>query len=292
MRVRPSSRLHRIPRRIAKRLERRIARVLRSVGLRKLPDGVRPCDDRAAQREGLIEMIPEGATTLEIGPFDNPVIRRPGTRYFDVLDREGLMARQERLGRKPREAPEIDYVSPTGDLSVIDARFDYVVSCHCIEHQPDLVRHLQGVGNLLEPGGRYLLIVPDKRYCFDALIAPSTIAGVLQAHHEGRRVHSLASVIEHRVLTTHNWPYDHWDGYDIYPGHASDPTPAVRAALDEYAAAGGAYIDVHAWQFTPMSLMRILRILRELGLSPFTPEFVCDTPFPTFEFTACLRNDP
>ena len=93
-----------------------------------------------------------------------------------------------------------------------------VFSSHCIEHQPDLVRHLQEVANLLEPDGAYFLLIPNKLYCFDHFIAETSVADVMLAHHLGHRVHTLASVIEHRALTTHNDPSRHWLG-----DHA-DPT--------------------------------------------------------------------
>ncbi len=49
--------------------------------------------------------------------------------------------------------PKIEYLSPTGDLTIVNRRFHAVLSSHCIEHQPDLIRHLQHVAALLDPGG-------------------------------------------------------------------------------------------------------------------------------------------
>lgn len=148
-------------------------------------------------REDFVRLIPANADSLEIGPFYNPLLRGSHTRYFDVMDKAALEARSRAIGAHNAVAPEIDFISPIGDLSIVDADFDYILSSHCIEHQPDLVEHLQQVSRLLRPGGRYFLLVPDKRFCFDALLAESTIADVLDAHHAQRKVHALKSVVEH-----------------------------------------------------------------------------------------------
>lgn len=200
---------------------------------------------------------------LEIGPFDQPLLRGANVQYFDVLDRQGLLDRAKRLGTRGGEPPEhIHFVSETGDLSIVDRTFDVVLSSHVVEHQPDLVAHLQSVARCLRPGGAYLLLVPDHRYCFDHFLPPSTIADVLDAHYSKRTIHSLRSQIEHAALTTHNNTERHWAGE-----HGTPPRVAERAreALLRYRAEPHVYIDVHSWSFTPASFDDLLRTLRELG---------------------------
>jgi SAM-dependent methyltransferase len=124
-------------------------------------------------REDFAALIPKSATALEIGPFCHPLLGGPKVSYFDVLSQEALVARACLHGLDSSTVPYIDYISPTGELSSVDRRFDVVISSHCLEHQPDLVRHLQEVGQLLFPGGDYFLLVPDKRYCFDHFIPPA-----------------------------------------------------------------------------------------------------------------------
>ena len=102
----------------------------------------------------------------------------------------------------PDAVPYIHHVLGPQGLDGFTEEFDAVLSSHCIEHQPDLVHHLQQVQHKLKnDGGRYFILIPDKRYCFDKHIAPSTIAEVVQAHEEHRTVHTLRSVIEHLSLT-------------------------------------------------------------------------------------------
>jgi SAM-dependent methyltransferase len=245
-----------------------------------------------AVREGLIGEVRRQPSVLEIGPFCNPVVRGRNVAYFDVLDREALRARAVAIGQDPAGVPAIDFVAPDGDLSGIGRRFAAVISAHCIEHQPDLVRHLTQVATLLEPGGHYFLIVPDRRYCFDHFLADSTLAGVLAAHREGRRVHRLESVIEHRALTTHNWVDRHWAGDHLDPAYHATIVARARGAIAEFEAAQGAYVDVHAWQFTPASFRALIGQLHQGGWSPLAPLRVYETPRGRNEFTAILASGP
>lgn len=237
-----------------------------------------------ALRENLLLFIPDDCSLLEIGPFNQPLKRGAKVEYLDVLDAEHLRVRAAHTGRDPAGVPET--IHHVGDLDVVDRRYDAVLSSHAIEHQPDLVRHLQQVERILDPGGSYFLIVPDKRFCFDHFIPESTIADVLQAHHEKRRTHTLKSVIEHRALTVHNQHQRHWAGEHGNPGR--NRTERVRAALAEYEAAAGGYIDVHAWYFTPQSFRSIVATLGELGLIGLEVAGVYDTARDRNEFCAIL----
>ena len=167
---------------------------------------------RIDNRTAFFALVGAEGTVLEIGPLANPSVRGANVQYFDVLGTEALRAKARASQQNPDRCPHIDYVSATGDLSVIDARFDAVVSSHAIEHQPDLVRHLSGVARILKPGGRYFLAAPDKRYCLDHFVAESTIADVLGAYVREARLHDAASIIRHFVGITHNDSYRHWRG--------------------------------------------------------------------------------
>jgi SAM-dependent methyltransferase len=152
------------------------------------------------------------------------LISGAGFEYADVAARDKLQRRAVSKGIDPNRIPEIDWVVEPNRLSMIPGHFDSVLSSHAIEHQPDLVAHLNEVADLLVDGGRYFILIPDHRYCFDHYLAPSTIAEVLQAREERRSSHILRSLIEHRVLTTHNKPVLHWAGE-----HGSRPTGADLA---------------------------------------------------------------
>ena len=242
-----------------------------------------------ALRENLIALIGDGRSVLEIGPFCDPLLRGPSIAYLDILDAEQLRARAVKIGRDPAGCPAwIDYV---GGLEQVRRRFDALISSHAIEHQPDLVHHLGQAERVLTPDGCFCLIIPDKRYCFDHYIPESSIADVLQAHREQRRVHSLASVIEHAALTTHNDPQRHWAG-DHGPAAPANRIARVQRAITDYDAGAGRYIDVHAWYFTPDSFGSIIEGLGALGLTGFELAGLYDPARGRNEFCAVLRLNP
>jgi SAM-dependent methyltransferase len=239
-----------------------------------------------ALRENLLLFIEDDISLLEIGPFCRPLKRGPRVEYLDVLDAAQLRARAVEVGADPAGVPGV--IHHVGDLDIVDRTYDAVLSSHAIEHQPDLVRHLQQVERILNPGGGYFLIIPDKRFCFDHFIAESTIADVLQAHREQRRTHPLKSVIEHRVLTVHNDHRRHWQGQHGNPER--DRTARVKAAIEEYEAADGGYIDVHAWYLTPPTFRSIVTTLRELGLIGLEIAGIYHTARDRNEFCAILKR--
>lgn len=242
----------------------------------------------ALRNRGAFANFAAQGEALEIGPFTNPMLRGPKISYFDVLDSAGLRERAARLNRPFEAVPtKIDFVSPTGDLDIVDRKFDAVFSSHCIEHQPDLIRHLLAVGRLLRPGGRYFLLIPDHRYCFDHFMRPSTIADVLDAHYAQRRIHSLRSQVEHHALTTHNDASRHWRG-----DHGKTEKVGERAlqALVAFRADSDAYVDVHAWYFTPTSFEELIGILCQLKHSTLRVERVYPTLENENEFWAVLES--
>jgi SAM-dependent methyltransferase len=239
-------------------------------------------------RSQFLASIPRQGAILEIGPFTNPGLRGPTVRYFDVLNKVDLLARaqyENYLISDPNNVPEMDYVSPVGDLSIIPDQFPVIYSSHCIEHQPDLITHLQRVEALLTPSGRYFLTIPDKRFCFDASIAESDLAIVIEAHHQNQKVHSLANIIRYFALTTHNDPKRHWLKRNGSPTSVVENT---RSALDSFDKAEGNYIDVHAWRFTPSSFQTIIEQLGRLNYINLRVEQVYPTPPGSNEFYAVL----
>lgn len=262
---------------IARSIARRVVRRVGSQVGHEVPD-----------RNAFVRLINPSLRVLEIGPFANPMLRGANVDHLDVLPADGLRERARTLGMDPGGVPDIRWVSTGGDLDCVTERYDAVVSSHAVEHQPDLVRHLQQVEQVLNPGGRYYLLVPDHRYCFDHFLVPSTTAQVIGAHVEGRRAHTAASVIEHRALTTHNDPVRHWAGDHGDP--ADRRAQRIAGALQEISDAAGGYIDVHAWYFTPPSFRRIVDDLRECGLTGFTVQRLFPTRPNANEFWCILQS--
>jgi hypothetical protein len=240
-------------------------------------------------RGGFVQLIAEARSVLEIGPMAAPVMRGPNVKYFDVLDTQAMKTKAAHHGLDVSQCPEIHYVSETGDLSVVTQPFEAVASSHAIEHQPDLIAHCLQVARILEPRGRYFLIVPDKRYCFDHFVAESSIADVIDAHERQKRFHDASSIIELIAMGTHNDPVRHWKGDHGEP-HFKRAPRKIREAVELFRAHPSSYLDTHAWQFTPASFKEIASLLFELQMVPFRPVRVFETAFATLEFCAILEK--
>jgi hypothetical protein len=225
----------------------------------------------AISRAKLRTMIP--ADALEIGPFDVPFLSGPTVEYFDILDQAHLRQRAVELSRNPDGCPYVHY---TGKLADIPRRFAAVFSAHAIEHQPDLIGHLEDVKRLLQPQGAYYLIIPDKRFCFDHYLPESTFDDVQEGR--GRTRPTEQAIVAHRLSTTHNISPLHWLGIH---GKPNNDTSAASADLSAWAK--GEHIDVHQWIFTPESFRAIVE---RLGIFPAVT--VHDTPFGDLEFAAVL----
>lgn len=245
---------------------------------------------RPIPRETLYRRAALGARVLEIGPFDAPALHGVNVRYFDVLDQDGLRKRAADHGRNPAGCPVIDFVSSTGDLGVVNERFDSVLSVHVLEHQPDLIRHLNAVADILVPGGSYYLVLPDKRYCFDHYIPETQTNDVWAAHLEGRQVHGARAILNHRLCLTHNRPFKHWLGVHGPDPRKSPRRDATEALKDCAAASSGAYVDVHAWFFTPQGFRSVLQELHDRGLCSLRVAAVHATAFGSLEFCAVLTR--
>lgn len=229
----------------------------------------RPCH-ALCTREAATGHI-KGKRVLEIGPFCFPSLQGPLVKYFDVLDKEQIIDRATSHNLNPEAAPDIDFVSPVGDLGVIDEKFESVFSAHVIEHQPDLVSHLKKVSRLLDAGGQYVMVIPDRRFCFDAEIPASTFADVLLAHEEKHVFHTIKSLVNHRAFVTHNDTAQHWTrNRKKISGIAKLPIAQMQAALAEYRQSGNTYLDAHAWQFEPLSFAQIVRGLLQMQLIEFS----------------------
>lgn len=244
----------------------------------------------AMPRPNFIKLIPNHLSALEIGPGHAPLLRGANVKYFDVIDAGKLRQRAIDTNGNPNDVPEhIHFCSPTSDMSVIDQKFDVVVSSHVIEHQPDLVTHLKEIERVLVDGGAYYILCPNRALIFDAYLPDSDICDVLEAYYQQRKVHTLRTLLKYFALTRYINSLEQWLHVPPKP-----PLEAhrIRHALDTWRASEGAYIDAHAWQFTPDTFREIINMLGELELIGLQPTRVYDTVFGWGEFAAILTKTP
>jgi hypothetical protein len=242
----------------------------------------------AAWRNVLIDVVHKEQAVLEIGPFANPAISGSHVRYLDAYDTEELIKRCKWHDLDASRVPQIDYVSPRGTFEMIDRKFSAAFGSHSIEHQPDFVRHLQNVSSILEDGGRYYIISPDKRFCFDHFRSETTVADVVAAYLLNVVNHLPRTFATHALLVTHNDPVRHWAGDHGEPSYKTENTLRLEQIVDMIECEN--YVDSHAWQNTPKSFHEITSTLFKHGLIDLYPERVYHTPRNMFEFMVVLRK--
>lgn len=241
-----------------------------------------------AGRDDFAALLGPGLDVLEIGPLLTPMVKGPRVRYFELFDKPQLIALANARGIGTDRIPDIHYVSATADLSIVNDRFDAVLTSHVVEHQPDFLGHLASIRRLLRPGGLYFSLIPDKRFCFDHFMPPSSVAEFLEAHHARRTRHTLRSQINYAAFRTHNDVVRHWAGdHGAQAPMAHEITTTIAQTMR--AEDRGEYQDVHAWYFEPESFGQAMNLLHELGYSEFRPLRLYPTLLNCNEFWAVLQ---
>jgi len=115
------------------------------------------CSAPIGGRAAFFKMLPDinKVKALEVAPWFVPILVGDGVKYFDVFDQKTLIEKAKKDGQSIDKIPHMNYTDPTGDMSGIKEKFALVFSSHNIEHQIDLVKHLNQVGNLLENNGKF-----------------------------------------------------------------------------------------------------------------------------------------
>ncbi|HTK36831.1 MAG TPA: methyltransferase domain-containing protein [Caulobacteraceae bacterium] len=206
---------------------------------------------------------------LEIGGSYGPLAAGDPAlkvKTLDHLDQAALIAKYKSAAVDTALIQPVDYVwSGERYLDLIgETRFDWIVASHVIEHVPDLIGFINECAEILAPGGRLSLVVPDKRREFDCYRPPTGLGSVIDAHLEGRRFSSCGLAAEFGLNTAR------LDGRDIWTDEDRG-TPQFIYGLDVakrlmQRVETGAYVDIHAWVFTPHSFRLMIEDLHSLGL--------------------------
>jgi len=60
------------------------------------------------------------------------------------------------------------YIAEAADLDGVENnKYDFLLSCHSLEHIANPIKALKRWSEVLKPGGTIALVVPNKKYCFD-----------------------------------------------------------------------------------------------------------------------------
>ncbi len=243
-------------------------------------------------RDYIRSLIPPQKPALEIGPAFSPIL--PKRLGFDVQVVDH--ADQNTLIEKYRDhVPDISMIEPVDVIWQGEAlptllpprHFNAIVASHVIEHAPDFVGFLRDCSAMLTDGGAIYFIIPDRRYCFDALAPLSDPAKVIEDHRQRRVRHSFESF--YRVgsqVKANGEPA--WGQHSISRLDFITGTPAGWLEDAEAMSNSPTYIDNHENFFTPSSFALLIEELRYIGLIDIGLEFVTRSRGP--EFIAILSR--
>jgi len=250
-------------------------------------------------KQQFTRLINPSDTLLEIGPYAAPAFSKKthNVFYADILTPDEIRKDCANHGYNPNNAPEkIDFLIDIKSLPFIktEMKFDAVYSSHNIEHQPDLIRHLNEMFDITTDSGKMFLAIPDKRYCFDHFQNETTINDVIAAHLEKRTKPSTSSILKEILFLTHNYSDRHWRG-ESGPNPYTDLSEEevllrLRDALLKVDENKDGYVDLHSWQFTPVSFAKQISLLNQMKYHHWTLSHVWHTKVNSNEFYAVLTK--
>ena len=223
---------------------------------------------------------------FEIGAFDLPMVEpNEGLCVFgDYRTKEELQALAANApGHNPDFVQQVDYDLRNG-YDQIDGPFDWIAAAHVIEHIPDVIGWIKSLDRLLKPGGRLLLIIPDKRYTFDHHRRVSTVTDFVTTHRQQLTRPSYGQVFDHiYYATTVPDPEFLWRGADIPAPPRNFATAHTEATRTE-----SEYVDCHCSVFTPESFMSCFFHLAAAGTVPLEVGEIVSTQRGHPDFSAIL----
>jgi SAM-dependent methyltransferase len=171
------------------------------------------------RREKLLSGLDlQRARGIEIGALTSPVVSKADGEvfYVDYFDREVL--RTEYESDPNVDIDQIVQVDAVwGDHTLREcfpniSSFDYVIASHVIEHVPDMIGWLKEIAEVLRPGGRLALAIPDKRYTFDYLRQPTRLSELIDAYLRRNRRPMPAQIFDYNANATDVDMVAAWNG--------------------------------------------------------------------------------
>ncbi len=244
----------------------------------------------------LMSHLDKSLRIVEIGPSYHPIAPKAQgwrTTIVDYMSRDGLIGLYGSHNVDTASIEEVDVVWSEGALSdafpeALRGSYDVVVASHILEHSPDIIRFLSSCQALLNATGFVLLVVPDKRECFDFFKPASNSSDALEAYDQRRTRHLR------RLQFLHvGWAVATQDGIawrDLPPRGMQlvHRLHEAKSAFDTLQDGPDApYTDCHAWFFTPASFELLVLDLRAMGLLALEIDYL--SPPLGSEFITVLR---
>jgi SAM-dependent methyltransferase len=188
---------------------------------------------------------------------------------------------------------EIDFVireSYTEEFRNV-AKFDYIVSCHVLEHMPRLIEFFQDTVNILNKHGKMYMFLPDSRYCFDHFRSPTSFAELYYIHTQGLKFAPWQALDSAGMSVPLNDPKKFAADKRLFPLLAQRrPFAKVKECFER--ALDGESANAHYTVFTPASFLLLLHEMTRAGVFPYKLAAFFPTPKYDNTFGAVLDAYP
>ncbi len=221
---------------------------------------------------------------LEIGPLTRPTFSRALGFNVQTLDHASTADLREKYRDHPTinidAIEEVDWIWPGGaysDIPGIPQNFDFIVSCHSIEHSTDLVQFLADLSTLLSQEGLLFLVVPSREKMFDFFRPLTTLGDVIMGHYYPvaldmkARIDELefAAALEGQICWSEGEGHlAQIRGRRPQPIRSRDFLHSELADMAQWSTETD-YRDGHRWVFQPESLTMLISSLSQLGMCDF-----------------------
>lgn len=224
------------------------------------------------RRYDLIEKyIDKHGHGVEIGPSHNPIAPKRAGYKVDIIDhtdRAGLLGKYKEHGVNLDNIEEVDFIWSGEKYSELTGRskyYDWVIASHVIEHTPDFISFVNGCHEILNDKGVLILAVPDSTHCFDYFRQITSISRIIDAHITGNKFHTVGTAVDHVLNVCTMDGNIAWDSIANGEFRFIHSMPEAKSLLDKSTDVA-AYLDYHAWCFTPHSFRTMIEDLYNLGL--------------------------
>ena len=228
-----------------------------------------PTSQHSERLERLVHGIKPAMMGLELGPLDRPTLGKAdyNVSYVDHASRQDLVRKYQQTGSlatvRPDSIVDVDFVWSGRLRDVVGGGYEYCLASHVIEHVADPIGWLGQIAEVLLPGGRVNLAIPERSRTFDHRRTPSTPAAMLEAFVRKLQRPSFAQI------------FDHISGVCPIGGPEPDKPAVIRNAYNVAALveSNGEYVDVHCHVWTPESFLECWSVIDTLDLLPLSLEY-------------------
>lgn len=223
------------------------------------------------REEKVLYKIDKNTIGVEIGPSHRPLAAKKDgfqVHIIDHMSKDELIKKYADHNVELNNIEEVDFIwkgQSYVELTQNSNYYNWIIASHVIEHTPDMISFLNQCDDILKEDGVLSLVIPDSRFCFDYFRPITGISKILDAFYNRHLIHTAGTAVEYFLNFTkrenHICWFEGFNGAFSLEFSKDDAFNQMQTVLLQKA-----YLDLHAWSFTPTSFRLLIQDLYDLGL--------------------------